>query len=277
MHSHRKLGFFTATALVIANMIGTGIFTTTGFLIADLKSPTVILFVWLLGGLLALSGALVYGELGAAMPRSGGEYHYLSKIYHPLIGFLSGWVSLIVGFSAPIAASAVAFGKYLSTIYPEIPVIYAALTLVILLSMIHIMDVKLGGYTQNAFTLLKVILILTFIAAGAWYFMDKHISVDVHWGDIGSVFEPSFAVALIFVYFAYSGWNAATYIGGEIEQPEKNLPRSLIIGTSVVILLYLGLNLIFLYGVTPETLAGKVEVGHVVAGKLFGTSKANLQ
>ena len=164
----RQLSFFTATCVVIATMIGTGIFTTTGFLAADLGNTSVILLVWLLGGLIAICGALTYGDLAACMPRSGGEYHYLSRIYHPVAGFLSGWVSLVVGFSAPIAAASVAFGKYLTAVYPSISALYAALLLVIILSMLHISDVKIGSYFQNSFTVLKIVIILLFIISGLW-------------------------------------------------------------------------------------------------------------
>ena len=272
----RLLGFFTATSIVVANMIGTGIFTTTGFLAFDLGSPFTILLVWLVGGVLAICGALAYGELAAAMPRSGGEYHYLSRIYHPAIGFLSGWVSLIVGFSAPIAASAIAFGKYLFAVYPVVSSTHAAVILVIIFSLLHLIDIRIGSYTQNFFAVLKVALILAFIVSGFILLSERELNLFPDSQDLRMTISPTFAVALIFVSFSYSGWNAATYIGGEIKNPGRNLPRSLLLGVLIVMLLYLGLNLVFVLAVPMSALAGKVEVGHIVAKEIFGVRRGNL-
>ena len=162
----RRIGLLTATLLVVANMIGTGVFTTTGFLIRDLRSPLVVLIGWAVGGALAVCGALAYAELTAALPRNGGEYQILRRVFHPAVGFVAGWVSLIVGFSAPIAAAAIGFGKYAGAIVPGLEPVDAALALVLVVSCLHGLHVRAGAGVQNLFTGAKVVLILVLIGAG---------------------------------------------------------------------------------------------------------------
>jgi len=266
----RQLGLFTAIAIVVANMIGTGIFTTTGFLAERLLHPGPILAAWVAGGVVALCGALAYAELAVAMPRSGGEYYYLSRLYHPVVGFLSGWISLIVGFSAPVAAAAVAFGEYLSAINESIPPLWAATGIVLLLSVLHLADVKWGSTVQNFFAALKFLLIAGLIVAGFALAPDLAAFPALSGAPLKPLLSPAFAVSLIFVMYTYSGWNAATYIAGEVRNPGRNLPRALIIGTLAVIVLYAGLNALFLFTLSVGDMAGEVEVGHFVAVKLFG-------
>ena len=265
-----RLGLLSATALVVANIICTGIFTTTGFLAHDVPSGWAILFIWLLGGVLALCGALSYGELASAMPRSGGEYHYLSRLYHPALGFASGVVSLIAGFAAPIAASAMAFGQYASGVLPAIDSAWAAAILVTLLSVLHALDVQRGTQVQNFFTLVKVGLIVAFIGAGLVLARGSAPSVVPTTTDWMAVFSSGFAVGLVFVSFAYSGWNAAAYLSGEIREPQRNVPRALLIGTLIVAALYLGLNLVFITAAPLSALDNKAEVGAVAAEALLG-------
>ena len=261
----RPLGVWSATSVVIASMIGTGIFTTTGFLLAEL-SPVWVLLVWLAGGALALGGADVYAELGAMMPRAGGEYVYLRRAFHPAVGFLSGWISLVVGFSAPIAAAAIASGSYLEAVVPGVHAQTVAVLLIAVTTALHMVSVTWGARFLVGFTVLKVALLLVLVVGGltvgtgSW----SHLSA-------ASVPRPGqLAVALIFVSFAYSGWNGAAYLAGEIRQPSRDLPRALVVGTALVVLLYLALNLVFFYAVPPAELAGQVEVGHIVAKSLFG-------
>lgn len=264
------LGFVTATSIVVANMIGTGIFITTGLLVDELQGMIPVLTVWLLGGILALCGALSYGELSAALPRSGGEYHFLGRIYHPLAGFLAGWISLIVGFSAPIAAAAMAFGEYLHAVLPTIPPELSAILLVIVLGLLHSINVRLGGDAQNIFTILKIGLILTFIIGGFMY-LPTAVTTNPDPSGNTSFFNPALAVGLIFVSFAYSGWNGATYIISEVRKPEQTIHRALFTGTIIVLLMYLALNVVFLKAVPLNKLSGVIDVGHVVAVHLFGT------
>ncbi|MCF8232517.1 MAG: amino acid permease [Bacteroidales bacterium] len=267
----RVLGPLTALSVVIANMIGTGIFTTTGFLAKDLGHPLTILIAWLVGGLVALCGALTYAELGVRMPRSGGEYHYLSRLFHPMAGFLAGWISLIVGFSAPVAAVAVAFSRYLGSVVPELPVVLSSLALVLAFSLVHLWNVKFGGYVQNVITWLKVLLILALIIGGFILAPGDSSSLSIADFKPADIINPAFAAGLIFVMYAYSGWNAAAYLGGEIKNPSRNLPLALISGTVIVTGLYLALNFFYLTAVPMEAISGKVEVGHYVAKAIFGT------
>ena len=265
---HRPLGATAATALVIANMIGTGIFMTTGFLAARLGSPLMVLAVWALGAVLALCGAAVYAELGAMMPRAGGEYVYLSRAFHPAVGFVAGFVSLVVGFAAPIAATAYAFGAYLHAAIPAIPTVVAAVGVIGGLTALHMRDVSLGGRVQTALSAYKVLVIVAFIAAAALFGRGDmaHLTVTAP-----APSAADLAVCLVFVSFAYSGWNAAAYVAGELRDPGRTLPRSLLWGTGTVAALYLLLNVVFFYGAGPAALAASPEdVADVAARGLFG-------
>jgi APA family basic amino acid/polyamine antiporter len=265
----RRIGAGAATAVVVAGMIGTGVFTTTGLLVRDLGSPLAVLAAWAVGGLLALCGALTYAELGVALPRNGGEYQLLGRIYHPALGFAAGAISLVVGFSAPLAASALAFGHYLAALVPGVAPPVAAVVLVAALAVPHALHARLGGRLQAAVTALELALIAVFVVAGAAH------------GDGGRLLERAappgtaggagaFAVALVYVSYAYSGWNGAIYLAGEVKAPSRTLPRALLAGTAGVTILYLALNAVFLASAPPGELAGVVEVGHVAAARLLG-------
>lgn len=264
----RPLGSTAASALVIANMIGTGIFMTTGFLAARLGSPLLVLGVWVAGAVLALCGASVYAELGAMIPRAGGEYVYLSRAFHPAVGFVAGFVSLVVGFAAPIAATAYAFGAYLHAAAPAVPVMVAAVGVIVAMTALHMGDVVLGSHIQTALSAYKVLVIVAFIGAAA-LFGEGDMS---HFAAPPTAVTPAdLAVCLVLVSFAYSGWNAAAYVAGELRDPGKTLPRALIWGTSAVAALYLALNVVFFYGAGPAALAGSPDdVADVAARALFG-------
>lgn len=255
--------------LVVASMIGTGVFTTSGLLLEDLRSTPAVLLAWALGGLLAMTGALSYAELVAALPENGGEYHLLSRIYHPAVGFVSGVVSFVVGFGAPIASSALAFGLYLHAVWPEVPVIPSALGLVVAMSALHAFRVGLGTRSQDVLTIFKLVLLVAFVVIGAFTIDPARLGYAEQ-ELVDASFSPAFAVALIFVTFSYSGWNAATYVAGEVERPERTLPLALIVGTGLVTVLYLAVNVVFLAAAPPEALSGQVEIGHVAAVHLLG-------
>ncbi len=272
----RKLGLVAATAIVVANMIGTGIFTTSGFMAADLGDAGAILIGWLVGGVLALCGAAVYAELAVRMPRVGGEYVYLRQAYHPVVGFLSGWVSLIAGFSAPIAAAAIAFDGYVHAVFEGLPARWPAVVLIVLMTAVHATDVVLGSRVQTAFTVLKVLLIGVFIAAGLAVGEGSWQHFEARGVGLEAVLSEQFGVSLIFVAFTYSGWNAAAYLAGEVRDPERVLPRALLLGTALVTALYVLLNVVYFYAAAPATLAGVGEVGHVAAVALFGREAGNL-
>jgi len=265
----RALGTATALLLIIASMIGAGVFTTSGFLIRDLGSTSAVLIAWAVGGATALCGALAYAELAAALPDNGGEYSLLSRIYHPAVGFVAGWVSLIVGFSAPMAAATIAFGEYLGRLAPQLDPKLTGLTAIVVLALLHGLRVRLGGLVQNAVTAATVLLILGFIASGLLLGDYSRITPLADPQTLTALRSPAFAVGLVFVSFAYSGWNAAAYIAGEMAQPSRSIPRALITGTLLVTLLYLGLNLVFVIAAPAQALSGVVEVGFVAAQHLF--------
>ncbi|MBW4634462.1 MAG: amino acid permease [Iphinoe sp. HA4291-MV1] len=272
----KSINLSTATCIVVANMIGTGVFTSLGFQVVDIKSGFALLFLWLLGGIFALCGALSYSELGAAMPRNGGEYYYLSRIYHPIVGFLSGWVSVTVGFAAPIAAAAIALGKYLNSVFPILPSTPIALLVVVGISLIHTRNLRFGSNFQLIFTVLKVVLIVVLIACGFLLAEPQSLSFLPTAADVGAIFSSPFAVSLVYVIYSYSGWNAAIYLANEVEQPGKNLPRALIVGTLIVMGLYLLLNFMFLYTTPLDKLAGKLEVGYIAASQFFSINGAKI-
>ncbi len=290
-HLKRKLGLFPATNIVVANMIGAGIFTTSGLLMSGLNNPLLMLGLWVVGGIIALCGALSYGELGAAMPGSGGEYYFLSRLYHPLFGFLSGWVSFVVGFSAPIAASALGFSEYFCRALPAIPAwfesagimdqaatrTFLSVSVILIFTIIHYRGIKTGALIQNILTLLKVALIVFLLMAGFLSgkgdFGNFSTSGGVSTGFAG---WKTIGLSLMWIMFAYSGWNASTYLGAEIKNPSKILPRSLIFGTGIVMLIYLGLNVLYIYGIHPEEMKGVISVGGLVMGNLFGKSADTL-
>lgn len=257
-------------------MIGAGVFTSLGFQVADLRSDLSILLVWGIGGLVALCGAASYAELGAALPRSGGEYHLLGRTWHPLAGFLAGWLSMTVGFAAPVALSCAAFGAYVGEALlggGRSAQLLCASGLLLALTAVHLIDLRVSSRFQAAATGLKAALILALIGAAA------------AGGDAGRLeltVEPRewvsapFAVALFFVSYSYSGWNAAVYVAGEMSNPQRDLPRALLLGTGAVTLLYVLLNAAFLASAPREALSGQIEVGLVAARHLFGEEGGRL-
>jgi len=265
----------SATAVIVANMIGTGVFAALGYQLLKIQSGFVILLLWTVGGITALCGALSYAELGAALPRSGGEYHFLSKIYHPMVGFVAGWVSTTIGFAAPAAMAAILFATYFTSVYPIVNVQVLAIGLILALTTIHISNHKSSGGFHQFFTAIKLLLIVGFsIFAYFWLEQPQDISFMPNKQDFGIVFSGSFAVTLIFVNYAYMGWNSATYLSSEIENPQKNLPKILITGTVLVAVLYVLLNFIFLYVAPVEEMQGKKEIGYIVANYVFGKQGA---
>lgn len=271
----RKASMWAAVAFVVANMVGTGVFTSLGFQLLETDSLFSIMMLWLLGGVVAFCGALCYAELGAAMPRSGGEYHYLSKIYHPSVGFLSGWVSLVVGFAAPVALTCMALASYMCRIFPMLHPQWIALGVLVLITLVHTRNLQVSGSFQIVFTIIKVVLILAFIVCGILLPSQPqdYSGQGASWND---VFNPGFAVSLIWVYYAYSGWNASTYMASEIENPKKNIPLSLILSTVVVTLMYLLLNYVFLRSTPMADLTGQIEIGLISARNIFGARMGDL-
>jgi APA family basic amino acid/polyamine antiporter len=268
----RTIGFVTASSIVIANIIGTGIFTSLGFQLADIQSGFPLLMLWVIGGIAALCGALCYGELSAALPRSGGEYHFLSQIYHPALGFMAGFISATVGFAAPIALAAMAFGKYFAGVFGFGSPVILSFVVVWVVAAFHLRNLQVGSVFQNLWTIVKLGLIGALIAAGFLVEPKQEITFWPQAGDTTSIFSGLFAVALVYVMYSYSGWNASSYIIGEVKKPEKNVPRSLLAGTLIVIAAYVLLNAIFLATTPKEEMRGQIEVGLIAGKHIFGTN-----
>src|SRR6266536_4953050 len=266
----RTICFITASAIVIDNIIGTGIFTSLGFQLPGIQSGFALLMLWIVGGITALCGAICYGELSAALPRSGGEYHFLSEIYHPAIGFMAGFVSATIGFAAPIALAAMAFGKYFRGVFNLGSPVFLSFAVVWLVALFHLGNLRVGSAFQNLWTVLKLLLIAALIGAGFFAQPKEAISFLPAPGDMMSIFGAPFAVALVYVMYSYSGWNAAAYIISEIKKPEKNVPRSLLAGTVIVLAIYVLLNAIFLVTTPRRELSGQLEVGLIAGKHIFG-------
>ena len=292
----RQIGFFSATALVISNMVGTGIFATTGFMAGDLGSARLILACWTVGALFAFAGALSYSELGINFPSSGGEYVYLTHAFGPEWGFMTGWVSFFAGFSAPIAAAALAFSDYLGYFFPALkqsnaigdrlrclspcasarascwrPPLIAAFTV------LNCFGVGRTAKVQNVLTSTKLVVIAGFVffgflaGSGNWATSRKPAVRT------STVALPTqFVVSLLWVMVGYSGWNAATYVAEEVRRPERTLPAAIAAGSVIVAVLYLGLNLVFIYATPLEQMKGVIAVGSLSASNLFGPRVAGL-
>ncbi len=292
----RQLGIISATALVVSNMIGTGIFTTTGFLAGDLGLVSAVLLIWVVGAVCALAGAFCYSELGINFPSSGGEYVYLTRAYGPTWGFMTGWVSFFAGFSAPIAAAALAFADYIGYFFPSAKqesVLWrlgsgavhlelggaqlTACLLIGLFTVINFFGIQRVARLQNVLTTIKVLVLLAFIVLGLtggtgnW----DHFSEAAH-RTSSSPLPAQFAISLFFIYVSYSGWNAATYVAEELKQPSRTLPIALAVGTGLVAVLYLALNLTFIYAAPLERMKGVIAIGSLAAQHLFGSGGAGI-
>ena len=257
-------------------MIGTGVFTSLGFQLNDLQSIFPLLMLWVIGGFIALFGALAYSELAAALPRSGGEYHLLSQSIHPSLGFAGGMVSATVGFSAPAVLAAMALGKYLSAVIPILDATIVATVSVIIFHLIHGQSIKIGTFIQDSTTLIKIGLIVLFIIMGLINPNPQDISILPKVGDIKLLFSSGFAISLIWVSYAYTGWNSSVYIAGEIVDPKVNIPKSLLLSTAIVMLLYLLLNYVFLYSTPISLMTNELEVGYIAGINIFGDVGAKI-
>lgn len=261
----------TATSVVVANMIGTGVFTSLGFQLVDIQSGFVLLMLWVVGGITACCGALSYAELGATLPRSGGEYNFLGRIYHPAAGFISGWVSSTIGFSAPVALVAITFGTYLSSVFPVLSPKWLAIALILALTLVHASSRHNSGSFQRVFTAIKLLLIILFCLIALIMVKEPTtLSFMPKSGDGALLTSGAFAIALIYVNYAYTGWNAATYLSSELEEPQKSLPKVLGYGTLLVMLLYLALNFTFLRVAPIDALSGQLDIGYIAAQHVLG-------
>lgn len=267
-------------------MIGSGIFGNTGLIQERVGNPGMVVALWFIGGMIALAGALCYAELSTLMPHAGGEYVYLKNIFGLLPSFLTGWVSFIVAFSAPAAAAALLSSEYvfkaLESLNPESGLTvflsdewnrkFSGCAMVIFFTSIHMIGVKAGSFFQNVLTVIKMSLVVAFVIAGFmifWIYPDTPLATDfiagkIEWSGTGA--------GLLYVMFAYSGWNSATYLAEEIRSPEKNLPRALIAGTILTTSLYVILNLLYFMAVPAGELSGERAIAAMTAESLFGAN-----
>ncbi len=252
-------------------MIGTGVYTSLGLQVAGVHSVVALVFIWITGGLVALCGALTYGELAVRYPKSGGEYIFLSKIYHPSLGFMSGFISMTIGFAAPMAISAIALGTYAGNLIPVSPVIIAVVAIVCL-TVLNTTSFKTGTNFNFLTAAINVSLILTLCILGFVKGPHPDFEISFNQSDLKEIINPAFAVSLVYVSFAYSGWNSAAYITHQVKDPVKNLPFILISGTLIVLFLYTLLNFIFLYTVPMQELEGQIDIAFLAAKNIFGQS-----
>src|SRR3954467_7535361 len=268
--SGSTVSVLVAVAIVVADMVGVGVFTSLGFQVKDIPSGFSILMLWTVGGLVALCGVFSYSELGAMFPRSSGEYNFLGRAYHPAFGFVAGFVSATVGFAAPVALAAMAFGEYGRAILPDAPPMALAVGVVWLVALVQLTGVKHSSAFQLVATILKVVLIVAFLACGFVIGTPQPVTFAPQASDFSHIISAPFAISLVFVMYSFSGWNAATYIIGEMKDPERNLPRAMLLGTLVVLLLYVALNAVFLYTAPVDKLAGQLDVARVSGSHIFG-------
>ena len=261
---------------MVASMIGTGVFTSLGFQLVELQAVFPLLMLWVIGGVVALLGALTYSELAAALPRSGGEYHLLSRIMHPALGFVGGLVSATVGFSAPAVLAAMALGSYLTAVFHSLEPKWVAVLCILSFHALHGQKLHWGKLFQDWSTMVKVGLILFFIAAGLLISNGQTISLLPQAGDGQLLRSSGFAVSLVWVSYAYTGWNSTVYIAGEILQPKRNIPRSILLSTIFVMVLYVLLNFVFLYTTPKTAMVGEIEIGYIAGQYIFGAAGAKI-
>jgi len=279
----RGFGLSTATYVVIASMVGTGILVSPGYMMVTLKNYPVIFGLWALGGLLALCGALCVAELAAALPRAGGEYVYLREAYGPMPAFLSGWTSFFLGFSAPLAVAGYIAALYLLSPFgladdkASLVVKITAAAIIIVITLPNLVGHRQSAWTQNLTTLLKLGLFVALVVL-AFLFGEGRMGHISQGQSIGQTQLGTAATQLFYVMFAYSGWNAASYLAGEVKNPGRILPRSLLLGAGLVVMLYLALNLVFAYAVPLADVGfdNAEQVPQLAIQNLFGLKASSI-
>jgi APA family basic amino acid/polyamine antiporter len=285
----KELGLATAILVVVASMIGTGIFITTGTVLDMARNSSTVLLLWFSGGIVAVTGCLCYAELATMWPHVGGEYLYLKNSFGFLPSFLTGWISLVVGFSASVAISAITFVEYLNQFMKNFMDLngfsfsfldgpwtqkFIAAFIILIFGGIHIHGVKLGSRIQNVLTLLKLVIVVSLIALGFtfadWSKIERLTQVYPAPPSAEVSGIPGMGLVLLIIMFSYSGWNGASYITGELKDPHKFLPRALFFGTLLTMVLYLALNVVFLISAPGEEIMGKEAVGVIATKNLFG-------
>lgn len=263
------LGLFSATMIIVAAMIGTGIFTITGYIVNSIKDPISIIMAWSVMGVISLCGALSYAEIASVFSDNGGEYLYLTRLIHPSVGFMSGWVSFIAGFSAPCAAAATAFSVYSGTVTGIQSPVLISIGIVTVFSIIHIIGIRFGGYVQNILTIFKVILIIVYLFFGLKT-LGFVSAVDIDLSGRGMIFDGNIWSSMLIISYAYAGWNMVVYISGEVRDPEKNIPFALVISTAAVTIVYVLINMFYVRVLTIKEMGDVLEIGFVAMKKIYG-------
>ena len=275
-HQAHKISLLTACSVVVANMIGTGVFTSLGFQLQTAQNLWSILILWLGGGIIALCGAMAYAELGAHFKATGGDYVFLARVFHPIAGYLSAWAGLTIGFSAPIALAAIAFIKYMAPVVALDPWIakLIAVGIILLITLLHSFTLRHSSRLQNLSTILKIGFLLTLVIAGSLFTAHAPASIitDNSWRQ--EITTTGFAVSMIFVTYAYTGWNAAAYIAGEMKDPQRNVPKALILSTLLIIILYTAFQWVLLRHAPIAAMQGKEEVSYISFQHLWGDGGA---
>jgi len=269
---NKHISFWTSSSFIIASMVGTGVFTSLGYQLLNIESTFPLLFLWIIGGFLALCGALTYAELATIFPRSGGEYSLLSNIIHPSVGFCAGLISATIGFAAPSVLASFAFANYLSTIFDFTNVKLISIIVIFIFHIIHISSIKVGTSFQDISTFIKILFILIFILIGLNIENPQNLVIMPTGKDINIIFSSFFATSLIWVSYAYTGWNSIIYVSSEVKKPKINISKSMFFSTFLVMILYVLLNYIFLYTAPMSSLKGEVEVAHISGKYIFGES-----
>lgn len=283
-----KLGVWSGMGMVIANMIGAGVFVSAGSMVNNLN-PQQILAAWGIGTLIALAGAKAYSGIVQLVPRSGGEYRFLSTLLHPALGYLAGWASLLIGFSAPIAICATAMGAFTCTLFPGVNPTLAATLMILVLTVAHAAGLRLSLTVQNALVAVKILLIVGFIAVGliggnnAW----AEWTPLIHQANTAQATEfplQAFIQSLFYIAFTFSGWNAAIYAASEFKNPQRDVPRSMILGCAVVGILYLCINWVFVANLSPAEQykiaaayygeSASITLGHRIMENILGETGA---
>ena len=288
-----EFGTATATFVIIASMVGVGVLTTSGYTVALTHSNQLMLGLWVVGGLIAVCGALTLAELSSALPQTGGDYVFLYEAYGPLAAFLSGWVSFLIGFAGPIAASAFAAAKFLLVPFPIdesilLPAQRALATLaIVVFAVVHVSSRHRTAWVQGWITAVKLAVLVGYLVAG----------LAVGWPNVGHLADRppidgslalSMMFSLVYISYAYTGWNAASYLAGEVRDPQRMLPRAILFGTAGVVALYIGLNVVYAMALSAADISAIVNdpknklgldavapIAEIAASRLFGSRWSN--
>ncbi len=275
MTERYSFGLWALVALVVGNAVGAGIYTTSGFSLAALGSREWVILAWFIAGLIALCGALSYGMLVQGITESGGEYLYLSRTIHPLAGFIAGWTSLLAGFPGAIAFSATALETYAASALPSLanlPSDSLAITVIVFAGLIHIVRVKSGAKTHEAIVAIMLVILLVVIIWSGWQFSTSANLPVQDQEPLARFSIFTFANSLVWISLSYSGFNAAAYIAGEVKDAKRVVPKGMVIGTLVTMVLCVAVNAIMLYGADPAVIVGQADIAARAANAMGGST-----